>query len=134
MSTIKQLKPEEYSEARKQAMQEIESKNKPLEESKTKEIQKLRNKPSEASKQTKTEIVKVEPDKKLIADIVQLYAKYYQRARVQTMMYYWEMGRRLNKEYGLPKTRGENPRKQGAVIGAESPSTGARRRWKIKGY
>ena len=111
MSTIKQLKPEEYSEARKQAMQEIESKNKPLEESKTKEIQKLRNKPSEASKTTKTEIIKKEPDKKLIADIIKLYAKYYERARVQTIMYYWELGKRLNKEYGSPKKAG-NPNLQ----------------------
>lgn len=89
MSTIKKLKPEEFSEARKEAMQELESENKVQEAPKVKEV------------------VKVEPDKNLIADIVKLYAKYYERARIETMMYYWELGKRLNKEYGKPISRGE---------------------------
>ncbi len=84
MSTLKKLRPEEYSEDRNQAMQELESKNKPLEEP------------------IKKEIIKAEPDKKLIADIVKLYAKYYERARVETIMFYWEVGKRVNEEYGKP--------------------------------
>lgn len=105
MSTLKKLKPEEFSEDRKEAMQELESKNTPSEAS---EIVKVKE-------PIKKEIIKTEPDKKLIADIVQLYAKYYERARVQTIMYYWELGKRLNKEYGAPNKAG-NPKITGVIF------------------
>ncbi len=91
---------DETIEFMEKKLQELELRNKASEASKVSEIVKI-EKPKEK------EIIKTEPDKKLIADIVKLYAKYYERARIETMMYYWELGKRLNKEYGNPKARGE---------------------------
>lgn len=98
MAELKKLKPEEYSEARKEAMKDMDVK---VTEQPKAEVVKV-------EEPIKKEIVKTEPTKNLIADIVKLYAKYYERARVQTIMYYWELGKRLNTEYGKPKARGEN--------------------------
>ena len=92
MGTLRKLKPEEYSEVRKEAMLELESTNKVSET----EIVKV-------DKPIKKGIIKTEPDKKLIADIVKLYAKYNERTRIETIMYYWELGKRVNKEYGKPR-------------------------------
>jgi len=38
----------------------------------------------------------------LVDDIVKLYKKYYERARVETILFYWELGKRVNQEYGNP--------------------------------
>lgn len=110
MSEIKVLKPGEYSETRVEAMKEVgtwkESTNKIVEKEKIKPITK------KSLAVSKTKEVQTTIKESLINNILSLYYKYAERARIQTIMFYWEMGKELNKEYGKPNPRGGNLGKQ----------------------
>ena len=104
--TIK-LKPEEYSEARIEIMKENGTWVEPKKQKEVLEIKK-----EVTHKISKKKEIQITIKDSLVKDIVKLYKKYYDRARMETIMYYWELGKRLNKEYGKPNPHGGNRKNQ----------------------
>jgi len=113
MSEAIQLKPEQYSEARIEAMKEAGTWVEPkpeLKQVETKVEVKKEIKPTKEKKikEVKTKELQLTIKDSLVNDIVKIYNKYLERARVQTIMFYWELGKKLNKEWGKPRGHGEN--------------------------
>ena len=62
------------------------------------------NKNKEKMEQQK--LIKI--DKELLEDCKKLWKKYYDKSRVNLIFYYWELGKRINQEYGKPKVESQD--------------------------
>ena len=62
--------------------------------------QKMKMAKKSKNKEKEEQQILVQVDKKLIADCKSLHKKYYEKSRINLIFYYWEIGKRINQEYG----------------------------------